>query len=279
MKTQTFKVKDTVRLSSFIRANILGAGFAFFKTVLKNKDVRVNGERVGCDVWLNSGDTVQVFYADDAIREYKPYRVVYEDDNVLVVFKNQGIEVTSASNKNTLETLLKLSPAHRLDVNTEGLVMFTKNATAAAELRAGFENNWVDKQYLALCFGKLNKSPLTLAGYLQKDPASGTVRIIKDKEKGALPVKTIVTFVRNVGDLQLLNIKPVTGRTHQIRAHLASIGLYIVGDPKYGNTKMNKLYDRNKQCLAATRLAFAFPPASPLAYLNTQVFEIKPTFL
>jgi len=295
MKTQTFTVEKPMMLTAFIKANIFGAGFAFCKTVLKAKDVKINGTRVGTDVMLSTGDIVQVYYKEDAIKAYAPFRDVYEDSNIKVVFKNQGIETSSPHNKNTLETLLTLTShprhcelgeaiqtlvaAHRLDTNTEGLVIFAKTESAVEELRRGFEEGFIEKSYLALVFGKLQKSPLTLVGYLKKDSDSATVEISKTPSPGAQQIKTIVEFVKSVKDFSLLKITPVTGRTHQIRAHLASIGLYIVGDGKYGDAKMNKVYGYTKQCLCANSLGFKFPASSPLAYLNKKKLEAGPSFL
>lgn len=279
MKLETFTVQTPMMLTAFIKANIFGAGFAFCKTVLKNKDVKINGTRVGWDLMLGPGDIVQVYYKEEAIKEYKPYKPVYEDDNIIVVFKNQGIETTSPHNKNTLETLIGHTAAHRLDTNTEGLVIFAKNQETSDELRRGFDEGAIEKTYLALTFGKLQKSPLTLVGFLKKDSDAGMVEISKEKIPGAQQIKTMVRFVKTISDFSLLEIVPFTGRTHQIRAHLASIGMYIVGDGKYGDAKMNKVYGHSKQCLCANSLAFKFPSTSTLFYLNKKKLSVIPSFL
>jgi 23S rRNA pseudouridine955/2504/2580 synthase len=281
MITKEFTAAKTQKLGDFIKANIFGAGFVFINNLLKNKDVKINGARVGADTTVFAGDKVQIYYKEDAIKKYTPYRIIYEDGNVAVVFKDRGIETTSLENENTLEKLLgdKYRAAHRLDVNTEGLVVFSKTDKANDELLNAFANGLVKKTYLALVFGKLQKSPVTLAGYLTKYKDRGEVSISKEKTANALPVKTSVEFVRNKGEFSLLKINPITGRTHQIRAHLATIGLYIVGDGKYGDNRMNKLYNENKQCLCASQIEFAFPAHSYLAYLNKINLEAKPTFL
>ncbi len=279
MKVKVLKVKKSMLLSAFIKANLLGAGFIFIRNILKNKDVKINGVRTSADAMLNVGDEVQLFYKDDAIKKWKPYHIVWEDNNVAIVFKNRGIETSSNESENTLEKLLGYDAVHRLDVNTEGLVIFAKNKTAKDELKTAFENGLIKKTYLALCFGELKKSPVTLVGYLLKNKDIGEVSIMKEKQPGALPIKTVVEFVRKRGDFSVIKINPLTGRTHQIRAHLASIGLHIVGDGKYGKASMNKIYNQDKQCLSATEIKFAFSQGSVLYYLNDREFTAKPTFL
>ncbi len=279
MKTQTFTVKQKTNVSTLLKANLLGAGYVFVQQILRRKDVKVNGVRVNRDVNLVVGDTVQIYYPDDALKPWQPYRMIWEDENIAVVFKSQGIETSSTTSENTLEQLLGYTAVHRLDVNTEGLVIFAKNAAAEKTLLEAFANGQVHKTYLALCFGTLKKSPVTLTGYLSKDKETGFVTIEKTKQPGALPVKTVVEYIRPKGEFSVIKIRPLTGRTHQIRAHLATIGLYIVGDGKYGKAELNRLYRQNKQCLCATEIEFAFPPQSLLYYLNGRKFTTEPTFI
>ncbi|MDR0462480.1 MAG: RluA family pseudouridine synthase [Christensenellaceae bacterium] len=225
-------------------------------------------------------------------------KVIYDDDNVIVVHKPQGIETATFGGVSprtssalpadyplvkhaptppaTLESQVAAFAVHRLDVNTEGLVIFAKTQIAKSELELAFKNHTVEKTYWALCFGTLRTSPLELGGYLLKDAKTGVVKVFKDRVGGAVPIKTIVRQIKAVDDMILLEIKPLTGRTHQIRAHLASIGISIAGDGKYGDFKLNKAHGLKKQCLCAVGLRFNFPPSSPLAYLNAKTFNTKP---
>jgi 23S rRNA pseudouridine955/2504/2580 synthase len=202
--------------------------------------------------------------------------IIFEDDNVIVVHKPQGVSTTD--DENSLERQLGFYAVHRLDTNTEGLVIFAKNLVAKKELEDAFKNRLVKKIYLALCFGKLNKSPLELSGYLLKDSKNGIVKVTKTPARGALPITTVFRQISYEDGIGIIEICPLTGRTHQIRAHLASIGISIAGDGKYGDFKLNRAHNFKKQCLCATALSFQFPLNSPLSYLNNKVFKTNPNF-
>ncbi|MBO4902525.1 MAG: RluA family pseudouridine synthase [Lachnospiraceae bacterium] len=217
--------------------------------------------------------------------------VVYEDENLLLVNKPVGIlsqksdggsislnEICLQYLKDTLAykpddpAAFKPSVVNRLDRNTSGLLMVAKTHAAAMQLSEGLRNKTIRKQYVCIVKGVLS-GPFSLKGYLIKDPKSNTVSILQDKEPGSTAVETDFMPVRNNGELTLLQVELKTGKPHQIRAHLHSIGHPILGDPKYGDLSLNRRYGCKTQLLHAYRLEMpAFE--RPLTALSHKVFEI-----
>jgi len=245
MTKREFHVTHPTRLDKFIKAQIHGAGHIFIRNLLRNKDILINGTRISTNTELAIGDRVTIFYRESDLTEYKPYHIIHEDDQIMVVHKNQGIETTSPTNHNTLEKLLGLRPVHRLDTNTEGLCLFAKTSDVERELLLAFKENRIHKEYTALVHGEPRKPKQELRGYLFKDAKQGKVQISSDPGSGGVEVITQIETISTHSDKSLLRVTPITGRTHQIRAHLASIGHPIVGDGKYG-------HGSGLQCLTAT---------------------------
>ncbi len=262
MKRYSISADDT--LKNFTDNTDAQASFAL-RTLLKGRDVRVNGVRVGEDVPLKAGDEV-CYYMTRAQEEKRAFTVVYEDENVLVADKESGVnsEAVFAELSRSREAYF----IHRLDRNTEGLLIFAKSAAAADELLACFRERRVTKIYHALVFGRPKKEHEIATAYLEKDEHNARVRV------GAAPRgEKIVTEYRVLearGDTTLLEVTLHTGKTHQIRAHLAYLGLPVVGDGKYGDAARNRQLHAARQRLVAKSLAISATGA--LGYLGGKTF-------
>ncbi len=250
-------------------------GFYRVQKIIKSKSVKINGLRVGSDMNVMPGDVVYVYLAD---RVKDSVEVVYRDDNILVVKKNCGIEVTGEKSLteriNNLLTDVSAVPVHRLDRNTTGLVVFALNKTAENELLNSFKVREIDKTYQCVVVGSPIQRSAKLHAFLFKDAKKSQVYISDVPKQGYLPIETHYSVVKTMGELSLLEVKLITGRTHQIRAHLAHVKLPILGDGKYGINKINKKYRVKTQLLCCTKITFHFS-AGPLKYLDGKSVVLK----
>ena len=244
--------------------------------ILANKDVKVNNVRTKEDINLHSGDKLVVFYTEKQQKEW--YTLVYADDNVLVVNKRAGIEVVSETERDLVsvlnQTYATVLPVHRIDRNTEGLVVFALNKTAERSLLSAFKTRkGIIKKYALLVHGRVDITKIKRTVYLKKVDTLSKVWISELKTTGYEPIVTEFDVVEYRGENTLMTANLITGKTHQIRAHIAYYGYPIVGDNKYGKDGEKQLH------LTANYLAFKFDKGSPLAYLNTKTFEIIPSWL
>ncbi len=242
--------------------------------LFKDKDVKVNGARKIKTCMLKPNDKVEAYY--NIVNEQAWYSVIYEDDNILIVNKRAGIEVVSVDDRNLLDILhldyKELYAIHRIDRNTEGLVIFAKNNVAETELLKAFKERTIIKKYLLKVKGKVEIEAIKPKLYLKKLADKSKVIISEVKTSGYEEIITKFSLIRYVEGDSVLEAELVTGKTHQIRAHISYFGYSIVGDGKYG-------VGENKQmCLTAYSMAFKFDKKSPLEYLNTKYFEIIPTW-
>jgi len=273
-----FESQNVDKVSKIIMQKYPKINFLQVKTALRKKDIKINGKRINSDIAVNFGDKIELFLPNE--KEIK-IPTVYEDEEILICNKPCGIETTTIDksfDSKSLEELTHCTAVHRLDKNTEGLVILSKTLKANTELFSAFRNKEIEKSYKALVFGKLNPKKATLHAYLVKDSTNKQVSIYDKKTKDSCEIITQYEVLEEFENTSLLDVKIPTGKTHQIRAHLAHINHSIVGDDKYGNKKNNKKFHYNKQCLTAYKLKFNLPKTSYLSYLNDMKFQIEPTW-
>ena len=259
-------VEEAQTLKSFTENNYAQGSF-FWSQLLKKKDIKVNDKKVGEDIMLSKGD--KVTYYLPLKQEQKPaFYSVYEDENILIVDKESGVnsEAVFAALKRQGEYYF----VHRLDRNTRGLLVFAKSHESNSVLLDAFKDRAVEKRYHALCFGTANPKETVLTAYLKKEEARSLVKIFDTPAHGAEKIITAYRVLNESEETSLLEVSLHTGKTHQIRAHLAHIGLPIVGDMKYGVTDKNRALGVSRQRLVAYSLRFSLQ--GKFSYLNEKNF-------
>lgn len=267
---KSFVNEKEQKLSKACLINIAGISYPVLMRLLKNKDVKVNGKRVSSDCLIKIGDKIDVYFQEKKI---EAYTVIYKDDNVLVINKKSGYTSDSIFEM-LLNDFGKVYYIHRLDRNTNGIMIFALNETAESELLLGFKNHTFIKEYKAEVYGFMEKDSDILSAYLIKDEVKGEVKIFDTPIKNALPIKTGYSILQKKENTSILLVRLFTGKTHQIRAHLAHVGHFVVGDGKYGNNKFNKEYGFKEQQLSSYRLTLSFNKESCLYYLNGKMFTL-----
>ena len=250
-------------LKEFTENNYAQAAF-FWHQLLKMKDIKVNGKRVSADVTLYKGDVVAYYLTAKQV-EKPAFYTVYKDENILIADKESGVnsEAVFAALAREGECYF----IHRLDRNTKGLMAFALNEKTEGALLNAFKNRNAEKKYHALCFGAFAKEEVILTAYLKKDAGKSLVRIYDKPVNGAEKIVTEYKVLdRCEKGKTKVEVTLHTGKTHQIRAHLAYVGCPIVGDMKYGDTAKNKQENATRQQLVSKYLRFYLD--GELAYLN-----------
>ena len=275
------KKYNNKKLSKILFDTYNALTFGTFCKALKKKDILINEKRISKDCIVHENDNITLYIIDDLL--YKTYNIpiIYEDSNILVFNKPKDIEVLG---ENSLTTYVHKNynsfymPCHRLDRNTSGLIIYSKNDETNSILINKFKNHEVEKHYLAKVYGIPEKKSETLIHYLFKDTKKSVVYISNKFKTG---YKKIITSYRVIKfdikeNTSILDINLQTGRTHQIRAHLAYIGYPIIGDGKYGNNKINKKFNEKTQLLCSYYLKFNFTTdAGLLNYLNHKEIKLE----
>lgn len=294
------------RLDKFITKNCPMLPKALMYKFIRTKKIKVNSKRAEISTRLVEGDIVDAYIKDEFfVRKAPKYDflsasdkldIVYEDENILLADKKQGLLSHPDKNEYT-DTLIgriqhylynkgeykpdeensfKPALANRIDRNTGGIVIAAKNAETLRILCDKIKDREIDKRYLTVVHGVPSKKEDTLIGYLKKNEEKNKVYLSSKKKEDNLTIKTKYKVLASKNNLSLLEIELLTGRTHQIRAHLSSIGHSLLGDGKYGKLKEDKKIGFNKQALYSYKLKFTFnTDAGILNYLNGKEFEVK----
>lgn len=276
MQKIEFTIESQKKLSKAVIDELPFLSQFQIKKIIENKDIKVNSNRIKEDLDLKNGDQVVVYYKTSEQKEC--YTQIYSDNNVLIVNKRAGIEVVSENDRDLISILKKnfsnIYPVHRIDRNTEGLVIFALNPMAEKELLQAFKTRkGIIKKYALLVHGRVDISKIKRTVYLKKMTNLSKVWISEVKTTGFEPIITEFELIEYIGEDSLLSASLITGKTHQIRAHIAYFGYPIVGDNKYGKDNEKQMH------LTANYLAFNFNKNSKLYYLNKKNFEIIPTWL
>lgn len=294
------------RLDKFISKAVPNLPQSLMYKYIRLKRIKLNGKRCEISTRLNVGDVLQMYINDeffttsDSENEFlnvpSDIDIVYEDENLLLINKKCGMVVHEDDEK-TADTLINrithylydkgeydpdreasFAPAlcNRLDRNTSGIVICAKNAESLRLLNRIVKEREITKNYLCITLGTPIPKEATISAYLEKNESTNTVYV---SDKKTPTNKTIITkykVLKSQNGLSLCEIDLITGRTHQIRAHMAYIGHPLLGDGKYGINQENRQRGIKTQALCAYKLTFNFKTdAGILNYLNGKSFEIK----
>ncbi len=295
------------RLNKFLEKAVPLLPGGIMHKYLRLKRIKVNGKRTDAAYRLAEGDAVQLYLNDeyfDAPLEEEAFRritqprlrIVYEDDHILLADKAPGM-VVHADERGGADTLIahiqaylyqtgawnpadaaSFAPAlcNRIDRNTGGIVIAAKTAEALRILNDKIKERELEKRYLCIVHGRPQPAAGLIENYLRRDEKRKQVTLHRQRVPGAKTARTRYRTLASQDKLSLVECELLTGRTHQIRAHMASIGCPLLGDGKYGTNELNRPYNETGQALYAYSLTFRFEKnAGVLSYLNGRTFTAK----
>ena len=286
-----------VRLDKYLMEQFPALGLGRLNKALRENKIKLNGKKQPLATRVQNGDVIRVYLLDDQLgltsqegpeflQARAPAEFIYENDDLIVANKPAGIPVDGDESDTLLNRVLRRlyeekrwdaahEPrlCHRLDTGTSGLVIIAKTPEAEELFLSAIKNREVQKTYLCVTFGRPMPPDATLGGYLLKDADRGIVKIVEEKQPGAKEVETRYETIAVSGRLALLKVQLITGRTHQIRAHMASIGCPILGDSKYGNNAANRELKLKYQALCAWELTMPRFTQPDFAFLSGKTFH------
>ena len=297
--------EEGVRLSRFVESVTKDMPRSMMYKAFRNKRIKVNGKRAEPDTRLHQNDLIELYINDEFFpagaaatakkppRRQPPVTVIYEDGNIAVLYKPAHLLCHSdrtgdanlvdafaaylqAKGEYDLHAEQRFAPAicNRLDRGTEGLVIAAKSYAALRDMNAIIRDNQMKKEYLTITVGTPPAG--RHIAWLQHSEKNNKVRIHAREADGYKQIITEVTPIRQNGPFTLCRIGLITGRTHQIRAHLAYLGHPVLGDIKYGNRKMNERTGLKTQALCAQRLTFdRIPQENILHELSGRVIKLE----
>ena len=295
------------RLDRFIAKSLPLLPAALLQKYIRIKRIKVNGARAQRDQRLQQGDVLQLYINDeffDQPREenmfltlFRPsLDIVYEDENIMLLNKRPGL-VVHADETEKVNTLINhiqaylyqkrewnprwenaFTPAlcNRIDRNTGGIVIAAKNAETLRIINEKIRDREIDKRYLCITIGAPKPAEGKIECFLLKDEKKKQVSVYHRPVSGAKTALTKYKTLQHKGELALVEVELLTGRTHQIRVSFADLGCPLLGDGKYGNGEKNKRYGETRQALYSYRLTFDFSTdAGLLNYLKGRSFEVE----
>jgi len=268
-----------MRISQFIRHALPLIPTRVVRDAFKKHDVKQDGTKVSADEFIKSGAVISIFTTFDATID-----IVYEDNHILIINKPAGISVEDDGRggqtvvswaEERSGSRYKPLLCHRLDNQTTGLLIIAKTSEAESVLNDAIKNRNILKEYTCLVKGTPVPEHAILKAYLNKDPVRSTVRVLGEPIRNTKPIITEYHVIEK-GDIARVQINLITGRTHQIRAHMAFIGHPVLGDDKYGDRLFNKVNNVGHLKLCASKLTFRVDGC--LSYLNGRCFSIQAPF-